>query len=32
LAGVGADFIIPNFLCREELLAALFGRNVVPLT
>jgi phosphoglycolate phosphatase len=24
LAGVGADFIIPNFLCREELLAALF--------
>jgi phosphoglycolate phosphatase len=24
LAGVGADFIIPNFLCREELLSALF--------
>ena len=24
LAGVGADFIIPNFLCRAELLAALF--------
>ena len=24
LAGVGADFIIPNFLCRGELLAALF--------
>jgi phosphoglycolate phosphatase len=24
LAGVGADFIIPNFLCRDELLAALF--------
>jgi phosphoglycolate phosphatase len=24
LAGVGADFIVPNFLCREELLAALF--------
>jgi phosphoglycolate phosphatase len=24
LAGVGADFIIPNFLCRQELLAALF--------
>jgi phosphoglycolate phosphatase-like HAD superfamily hydrolase len=24
LAGVGADFIIPNFLCRDELFAALF--------
>ena len=24
LAGVGADFIIPNFLCRDELLATLF--------
>jgi phosphoglycolate phosphatase len=24
LAGVGADFIIPNFLCRDELIAALF--------
>jgi phosphoglycolate phosphatase-like HAD superfamily hydrolase len=24
LIGVGADFIIPNFLCREELLEALF--------
>jgi phosphoglycolate phosphatase-like HAD superfamily hydrolase len=24
LADVGADFIIPNFLCRDELLAALF--------
>jgi phosphoglycolate phosphatase len=24
LAGVGADFIIPNFLCREELLRTLF--------
>jgi phosphoglycolate phosphatase-like HAD superfamily hydrolase len=24
LAGVGADFIIPNFLCRGELFAALF--------
>jgi len=24
LAGVGADFIIPNYLCRDELLAALF--------
>ena len=24
LAGVGADFIIPNFLCRDELSAALF--------
>lgn len=25
LAGVGADFIIPNFLCHDELMAALFG-------
>ena len=25
LAGVGADFIVPNFLCREELLHTLFG-------
>jgi phosphoglycolate phosphatase-like HAD superfamily hydrolase len=24
LAGVGADFIVPNFLCREQLLASLF--------
>jgi phosphoglycolate phosphatase-like HAD superfamily hydrolase len=24
LAGVGADFIVPNFLCRDELLRALF--------
>jgi phosphoglycolate phosphatase-like HAD superfamily hydrolase len=24
LAGVGADFIIPNFLCRKELLSLLF--------
>jgi phosphoglycolate phosphatase-like HAD superfamily hydrolase len=24
LAGAGADFIVPNFLCRDELLAALF--------
>ncbi len=24
LAGVGADFIIPNYLCREQLLATLF--------
>ena len=24
LAGVGADFIVPNFLCRDELLHALF--------
>jgi phosphoglycolate phosphatase-like HAD superfamily hydrolase len=24
LAGVGADFIIPNFLCRDELLETLF--------
>jgi len=27
LVGVGADFIIPNFLCREELLAELFGKS-----
>jgi len=27
LAGVGADFIIPNFLCREQLLAALFSNG-----
>ena len=25
LAGVGADYIIPNFLCREELLKTLFN-------
>ena len=25
LIGVGADYIIPNFLCREELLASLFS-------
>jgi phosphoglycolate phosphatase-like HAD superfamily hydrolase len=25
LAGVGADFIIPNYLCHDELVAALFG-------
>jgi phosphoglycolate phosphatase len=24
LAGVGADFIVPNFLCREQLFASLF--------
>jgi phosphoglycolate phosphatase-like HAD superfamily hydrolase len=24
LAGVGADFIVPNFLCREQLLESLF--------
>ena len=24
LAGVGADFIVPNFLCRDELMAVLF--------
>jgi phosphoglycolate phosphatase len=24
LIGVGADYIVPNFLCREELLASLF--------
>jgi hypothetical protein len=24
LIGVGADFIIPNYLCRQELLAELF--------
>jgi phosphoglycolate phosphatase len=27
LAGVGADFIIPNFLCREELLHTLFAHG-----
>ena len=27
LAGVGADYIIPNFLCHEELLATLFPVN-----
>lgn len=26
LSGVGADFIIPNFLCHEELLGTLFPR------
>lgn len=26
LMSVGVDFIIPNFLCREQLLAALFSR------
>lgn len=27
LAGVGADFIIPNFLCREELMHTLFDNG-----
>jgi phosphoglycolate phosphatase len=27
LAGVGADFIIPNYLCHEELLQVLFPAN-----
>jgi phosphoglycolate phosphatase len=27
LAGVGADYIIPNFLCHEELLKTLFPAN-----
>jgi hypothetical protein len=27
LAGVGADYIIPNFLCHEELLKILFPAN-----
>ncbi|MBI4875668.1 MAG: HAD family hydrolase [Acidobacteria bacterium] len=27
LAAVGADYIIPNFLCRQELLEALFPSN-----
>jgi len=27
LAGVGADFIIPNFLCREELMQTLFANG-----
>jgi phosphoglycolate phosphatase len=25
LAGVGADYIIPNYLCRDELLKTLFA-------
>ena len=25
LSGVGADFIIPNYLCRDELLQTLFS-------
>lgn len=29
LAGVGADFIIPNFLCRQELLDVLFPERAV---
>jgi hypothetical protein len=27
LVGVGADFIIPNYLCQRELLAQLFPCN-----
>ena len=27
LAGVGADFIVPNFLCREELMHTLFANG-----
>ncbi|HUB79394.1 MAG TPA: HAD family hydrolase [Bryobacteraceae bacterium] len=27
LAGVGADFIVPNFLCREELMHSLFDNG-----
>jgi phosphoglycolate phosphatase-like HAD superfamily hydrolase len=27
LAGVGADFIVPNFLCREELMHRLFANG-----
>jgi phosphoglycolate phosphatase-like HAD superfamily hydrolase len=27
LAGVGADFIVPNFLCREELMQTLFANG-----
>jgi hypothetical protein len=27
LAGVGADFIVPNFLCHEELLDTLFANG-----
>jgi phosphoglycolate phosphatase-like HAD superfamily hydrolase len=27
LAGVGADFIVPNFLCREELMHSLFANG-----
>jgi hypothetical protein len=25
LIGVGADYIVPNFLCREELFSSLFS-------
>ena len=30
LIGVGADFIVPNYLGRQELLAALFSESAVP--
>lgn len=30
LIGVGADFIVPNYLAREELLSALFRESAVP--
>jgi len=30
LIGVGADFIVPNYLNRQELLAALFAESSVP--
>jgi phosphoglycolate phosphatase len=28
LIGVGADYIVPNYLCRTELLEALFGSGL----
>ena len=28
LTGVGADYIVPNYLCRAELLEALFAGPV----
>jgi hypothetical protein len=30
LIGVGADFIVPNYLDRQELLGALFRESAVP--
>ena len=28
LIGVGADYVVPNYLCREELMSSLFGAAV----
>ncbi len=30
LIGVGADYIVPNFLCREELVSRLFAARCPP--